>query len=147
MKLSAISPSSMFLLCECLFSFVKDKTFVVPTLFLYNLLSPLIFSSSVNKMLTILFPLATDGIAWLENEEIVVSQILIIFTSLISHLGESTLVSAENFLVFLIFLFCGHFIQVISLAFVVRIYNARYHRMPDDVIARKSDNRNPRYFL
>ena len=147
MKLSAISPSSMFLLCECLFSFVKDKTFVVPTLFLYNLLSPLIFSSSVNKMLTILFPLATDGISWLENEEIVASQILIIFTSLISHLGESTLVSAENFLVFLIFLFCGHFIQVISLAFIVRINNSCHHRMPNDVIPRKPDNRNPRYFL
>ena len=137
----------MFLLCECLFSFVKDKTFVVPTLFLYNLLSPLIFSSSVNKMLTILFPLVIDGNASLENEAIVVSQILIMFTSSLSHLGDSTLVSAKNFPVFLIVSFCGHFIQVISLAFIVRIYNARYHRMPDDVIARKPDNRNPRYFL
>ena len=137
----------MFLLYECLFSFVKDKTLVVPNLFLYILLSPLIFSSSVNKMLTILFPLVIDGIAWLENEEIVVSQILIMLPPHSSHLGRSTLVSAENFPVFLIVSFCGHFIQVISLAFIVRIYNSCHHRMPNDVISRKPDNRNPRYFL
>ena len=146
-KLSAISPSSTFLLCKCVLSFVKDKTFVGPALFLYSLLSSLIFSSSVNKMLTILFPLATDGIFWLENEAIVASQILIMFTSSFSHLGESRLVSAENFLVFLIVLFCGHFIQVISLAFIVRIYNSCHHWMSNDVISRKPNNRNPRYFL
>ena len=147
MKLSAISPSIIFLLFECLFSFLKDKTFVGPALFLYSLLRSLIFLSSVNKMLTILFPLVIDGIAWFENEEIVVSQISIMFTSSLNHLGESTLVSAENFPLFLIVSFCGHFIQVISLAFIVRIYNSCHHRMSNDVISRKPNNRNPRYFL